>query len=142
MGEAVTAGYLLDTNHVSRAVTPGSSVRERIAELRRSGAKIGTCVPVLCEIEAGIQQVNHPDVYRQNLSRLLRQIRVWPIDPSTARHYGILYQDLKRRGRALSQVDIMLAALARQMTLTLATTDQDFAALPDITTENWLVGST
>jgi len=45
---------------------------------------------------------------------------------------------LKRRGRALSQVDIMLAALARQMKLTLVTSDQDFDALPDIATANWL----
>lgn len=100
--------------------------------------KVGTCVPVLCEIEAGIQQVSQPDIYRLNLERLLRQIRVWPIDPSTARIYGVIHQNLKRRGRALSQVDMMLAALARQMTLTVATSDQDFGAVPDITTENWL----
>src|SRR5687768_4523558 len=137
MGTAVTTGYLLDTNHLSRAVTPGSPVRQRITELRKRGVKVGTCVPVLCEIEAGIQQVHQPDAYRQNLERLLRQIRVWPIDPSTARIYGVIHHDLKRRGRALSQVDRMLAALARQMTVTLATSDQDFAALPDIPTEDW-----
>ena len=138
MGTAVTAGYLLDTNHLSRAVTTGSLVRQRIAELRNRGVKVGTCVPVLCEIEAGIQQVHEPDAYRQNLQRLLRQIRVWPIDPSTARIYGVIYQDLKRRGRVLSQVDMMLAALARQMAVTVATLDHDFAALPDIATENWI----
>ncbi len=138
MGAAVTAGYLLDTNHLSRAVTPASSVRQRITDLRQRGVKVGTCVPVLCEIEAGIQQVSQPDVYRLNLERLLRQIRVWPIDPSTARIYGVIHHDLRRRGRVLSQVDMMLAALGRQMTLTVATSDQDFAALPDITTENWL----
>ena len=71
----MTAGYLLDTNHLSRAVTPGSSVRQRITELRQRGVKVGTCVPVLCEIEAGIQQVSRPDLYRVNLERLLRQIR-------------------------------------------------------------------
>jgi predicted nucleic acid-binding protein len=32
----------------------------------------------------------------------------------------------------------MLAALARQMDVTLATTDRDFDALPDVRTENWL----
>lgn len=140
MGAGVTAGYLLDTNHVSRAVTVGSSVRKRIIELRQRGVKIGTCVPVLCEIEAGIQQVKSPEAYRENLRRLLRQIRVWPIDPVTATIYGEIHQDLKRRGRALSQVDIMLAALARQLGLSLATSDQDFAALPDIATENWIGG--
>jgi tRNA(fMet)-specific endonuclease VapC len=134
----VTAGYLLDTNHLSRAVTPRSPVRQRITDLRQRGSKVGTCVPVLCEIEAGIQQVSQPDVYRLNLERLLRQIRVWPIDPSPATLYGVIHHDLKRRGRVLSQVDMMLAALARQMTLTVVTSDQDFTALPDIPVENWL----
>jgi len=72
VGIAVSARYLLDTNHLSRAVTPGSLVRQRIAELRMRGVKVGTCVPVLCEIEAGIQQVSRPDLYRLNLERLLR----------------------------------------------------------------------
>lgn len=135
MGAAVSTGYLLDTNHVSRAVTAGSSVRQRITELRKRGVKFGTCVPVLCEI--GIQQVKQPDAYRQNFQRLLRQLRVWPIDPTTARMYGEIYDDLKRRGRVLSQVDIMLAALAKQMGVTLATSDEDFAAL-EIPRENWV----
>jgi len=134
----VTASYLLDTNHLSRAVTPRSFVRQRITDLRQRGIKVGTCVPVFCEIEAGIQQVRRPDAYRLNLERLLRQIRVWPIDLSTARLYGMIHHDLKRGGRVLSQVDMMIAALARQMRLTVATSDQDFAALPDIPTENWL----
>ncbi|MGD0463779.1 MAG: type II toxin-antitoxin system VapC family toxin [Tepidisphaeraceae bacterium] len=134
----MTSGYLFDTNHLGKAVTAGSVVRRRIAELRASGVKLGTCVPVLCEIEAGIQQVNQPDAYRLNLERLLRQVRIWPVDRLTARIYGVIHHDLKRRGRVLSQVDMMLAALARQRKLTLVTSDQDFAALPDVPTENWL----
>jgi tRNA(fMet)-specific endonuclease VapC len=99
---------------------------------------MGTCVPVLCEIEAGIQQVNQPDAYRLNLEHLLRLVRIWPVDRLTARNYGVIHHDLKRRGRVLSQVDMMLAALAWQLKLTLVTSDQDFAALPDVPTENWL----
>ena len=45
--------------------------------------------------------------------------------------------ELRRRDRVLSQVDIMVAALARQMRLTVLTTDSDFGALPDIRTEDW-----
>ncbi len=141
MGAAVTSGYLLDTNHVGHAVTPGSMVRKRIAELRPSGNKIGTCVPVLCEIEAGIQQVSHPEAYRLNLERLLRQVRIWPIDRVTAQYYGAIHHDLKQRGRVLSQVDMILAALCRQMNLSLVTSDQDFSALKEVQTENWLAGN-
>jgi len=131
-------GYLLDTNHLG-VVTTTTAVRRRLMDLRRSGARIGTCVPVLCELEAGIQQVRNPARSRQQLDRMLHQISVWPIDRTTAQIYGELYTDLRRRGRVLSQVDIMLASLARQMDLTLVTTDLDFEALPDLKRENWVI---
>ena len=50
--------------------------------------------------------------------------------------YGMVHHELKQRGRVLSQVDMILAALARQMKLILVTSDQDFTALPDVPTEN------
>ena len=131
-------GFLLDTNHIGHAVRADSVVRERIAEYRRQGARLGTCVPVLCEIEAGIRQVRDAEVYRENLDRLLRQIRIWPIAPSTAKLFGELHFELKRRGRVLSQVDLMLAALAIEMNLVIATSDQDFTALSSLKVVNWL----
>jgi len=75
-----------------------------------AGAKIGTCVPVLCELEVGIQRRERS---RRILHQVLRHVRIWPIDAETAKHYGAIYAELMRRGRALSQVDMMLAALAR-----------------------------
>jgi tRNA(fMet)-specific endonuclease VapC len=98
---------------------------------------VGTCIPVLCEIEVGRQQVAHPDAYRRGLDDLLRKVRLWPLTLATAEHYGEISVDLKRRGRVLSQVDMMLAALCRELDLTLVTTDNDFAALPWLKTENW-----
>jgi tRNA(fMet)-specific endonuclease VapC len=138
VGAAMTAGDLLDTNHLGHAMTPVSAVRDRIVDLRTRGEKVGTCIPVLCEIEAGILQVSQPERYRESMRRLLLQVRLWPLDGDTARGYGRLHQDLKRRGRVLSQVDIMLAALAQQMDLTLVTSDRDFEAVADLRTENWL----
>jgi len=55
-----------------------------------------------------------------------------------SRAYGGVWLDLKKKGRVLSQVDLMLAALAKLKNLTILTNDKDFAALPDIRTENWL----
>ena len=133
-------GFLLDTNHIGQAVMPNSVVRQRIIDMRLAGVRLGTCVPVLCEIEAGIQQVARPEMYRRNLERLLEQVRVWPIDRTTAHLFGVIHHDLKMRGRVLSQVDMMLAALARQMQVKIATADKDFITLPDIATENWLSG--
>jgi tRNA(fMet)-specific endonuclease VapC len=94
---------------------------------------------VLCELEAGIQQTSKPEESRRRLDQLLRQMRLWPLDAETTRLYGAVYLELRRRGRALSQVDMMLAALARQHQLVVLTTDRDFETLPDLHVENWIV---
>ena len=130
--------YILDMNHLADAIRKVSHVRDRIRRLAQKGGRFGTCGPVLCELEAGIQQTGQPVASRRRLKTLLSVIRFWPIDLGVAEVYGALYLELRRSGKALSQVDMLIAALARQMGLVLLTTDRDFEALPDIHTENWL----
>ncbi len=131
--------YLLDTNHLADAVRRVSRIRDHIRRRCRAGDRFGTCGPALCELEAGIQQTSQPAAVRRRLNGLLKEVRLWAIDPAIAEVFGAVHLELRRAGRALSQVDRMLAALARHMGLTLLTTDQDFQALPDIPTENWLI---
>jgi tRNA(fMet)-specific endonuclease VapC len=131
------ADYLLDCNHLSAAIRKVSAVRDRIHQARRGGNRFITCLPVLCELEAGIQQTATPADYRRRLGQLLRHIRLWPSDQDTARLYGTAFNELRRHARALSQVDIMLAALARQHKLVILSSDSGFDALPDIKRENW-----
>ena|SRR5437762_13360834 len=130
-------GFLLDTNHVGQAVRPDSHLWGRIYSAKRRGLRVGTCVPVLCEVESGRLNVVRPDVYLRGLNGLLRKIRLWPLNRLTAEYFGEIANDLRRRGRALSQIDVILAALCREMDLTLVTTDKDFTALPWLKTEDW-----
>ncbi len=132
------AGILVDTNHLSEALRPVSRVRDRIGQAQRHGIRIGICIPVLCELQAAFPSGPRGEKYQKALQRLLARVRVWPLDEDAAHRYGEIFQDLRQRGRVLSQVDIMVAALARQMDLTVATSDGDFEALPDLRTENWL----
>lgn len=129
--------YLLDCNHLSAALHKVSQLRDRIHQERRTGHRFVTCVPVLGEPEAGIQQTAQIDANRRRLEQLLRHVRLWQLDLDSARIYGEIFNELRGAGRALSQVDMMLAALARQHKLTLLTADSDFEALSDIQTENW-----
>jgi tRNA(fMet)-specific endonuclease VapC len=130
--------YLLDSNHLSAALRKVSRVRDRIHQARRAGHRFISCHAVLCELEVGIQQTTKPDEYRRRLVQLLRHIRLWPLEAETTRLYGAVYIELRQKGRALSQVDMMLAALARQHKLIVLTTDRDFEALPDLSVENWV----
>ena len=114
-------------------------MRERIHQGRTAGQRFISCHPILCELEVGIQQTSKPDDNRRRLTQLLRHVRLWPLDGETTRLYGAVYVELRRQGRVLSQVDMMLAALARQHKLALLTTDRDFEALSDLAVENWVV---
>ena len=132
------ARYLLDTNHLGAALDDEAGVRERMLQLRQGGHRLGTCVPVLCELETGLQRTRRREQNRRILIMLLRQIRIWPLEPPMALIYAEIYHDLRARGRVLSQVDMMLAALSRSLDATLLTDDRDFEALPDLRIENWL----
>jgi predicted nucleic acid-binding protein len=131
--------FLVDTNHLSAAVNPVSRVRERLYQQHRQGARFRTCIPVVCEIEVGIQDSPHVDAYRRQLRHLLRKVKLVPLELDMTQAYGEVYRELRRLGRALSQVDMLLAAMVRHMKWTLLTSDRDFEALPDIRTENWHV---
>ena len=132
-------GYLLDCNHLSAALRKVSPMRERIHQGRKAGHRFISCYPVLCELETGIQQTARGEETRRRLIQLLRQVRLWPLDAETARLYGAVYIELRRLGRVLSQVDMIIAALSRQHKLHVLTTDRDFAALTDLRVENWAV---
>ena len=131
--------YFLDTNHLSAALQRVSPMRDRMFDAIRRGHRFGTCLPALCELEAGIAQTARPLAARRLLDSLLNEIRVWPFDRHDARSYGDLYFDLARGGRVLSLVDVLVAVMARRLNATVLTTDRDFEAVPDVRFENWLV---
>jgi tRNA(fMet)-specific endonuclease VapC len=132
-------GYLLDTNHLGEALRPFSVVRPRVDRVRSAGSRCGTILPVLCELEAGMQQTARLEKNRSSLARLLLNLRIWPMDLDTTRLCGELHVRLRRQGRSLSKVDLMVAAICFQLGLTLLATDRDFEALPDLRTENWVI---
>jgi len=132
------ARYFLDTNHLSHALHPRSHLRDRFTAECRKGHVLATNWFVLCEIEAGIAQTARPEKNRSTLSIILRQIRIWPLDWAFVRQFGSMSAEARARGRALSFVDISLAAMARQHKARVITTDRDFSAFPELRVENWL----
>lgn len=132
------ANYLLDTNHLGAIVDGNPKILGHLDSRRVAGNKLGICVPVLCEYEIRLQESKRQRRNRGLFNELLKGFRIWPMDERTTVLYGHVYHEVHAIGRVLSQVDMMIAALARQQKLIIATTDRDFEALPDIKTENWL----
>src|SRR5438046_2985531 len=121
--------YLLDTNHLS-AYCDGKPVERRIENSIGQSHRFGVTVPVLCEYQAGIVAGNR---YQKNLARLekaMRRFRIWPVDEATSFEFGSIVKELRTAGRLIPPFDILIAASARQLGLTLLTADRDFQAVP------------
>ena len=111
-------------------------LKKRAARL--AGHKIGTGIPVLAELFAGIEYSATRDANLDVLNRNLSLFRQWPLTTDAAREFGWLYAVLRRSGRTIQTVDLMVAAIA--LTLggcTVVTSDSDLSAVPGLNVENW-----
>ena len=62
------------------------------------------------------------------------------MDSADARAYGLLRAGQERKGRPLSVENLMIAAHALSLGLTLVTHDQVFSYVDGLKTEDWTVG--
>jgi tRNA(fMet)-specific endonuclease VapC len=134
--------YLLDTGIVGDFINHRRGVDQRVREARLSGARIGTCVPVVGELFAGVELSASRDRNLRRLRAALSRIVCWPFDRRAAEEYGRLFAELRRRGRPMQQIDIQIAAVALTLgDCTVVSADSDLAAVPGLSVENWATQS-
>jgi len=130
--------YLLDANALNLFVDHRQPFMQRMREARQRGDRIGTCEPVVAEMFYGLEFSASRAENMVRLERGLSQIRSWPFDRAAAREYGRVAADLKRIGRKMQVVDMMIAAIGFSLGNTVViTTDSDLSAVPGLMVENW-----
>jgi tRNA(fMet)-specific endonuclease VapC len=131
--------FLLDSNAVTDLLNRRSPFAERVEEARQLGSQIGTCEPIVAELLFGLELSSKP---QENIARLMRglsRLRVWPFDRQASKEYGRIAADLRRHGRPMQVIDMMLAAVAfAQQNCVVVTTDSDLSAVPGLATVNWM----
>jgi tRNA(fMet)-specific endonuclease VapC len=134
----VTRRYLLDTGPAFDFLFRRRGIDLRAEDVRRAGAKVGICMPVLAEIAAGLEASDSREASWEIARQRLGKLVCWPFDSAAAYEYGRVFADLKRRGRPMQQVDMMLAAIARTLGhCVVVSGDSDLTAVPGLTVENW-----
>lgn len=132
--------YLLDSNALTSLMNKREPVTHRAKEARRRGCRLGTCEPVVAEMLAGIEGSASREANLLRLNRGLKRLACWPLDRQASEAYGRLAAELRRRGRPMQVVDMMLAAIALSLgNCTVITTDSDLWAVPGLPVENWEV---
>jgi tRNA(fMet)-specific endonuclease VapC len=130
--------FLLDTGIAGAFIDRRWGVYEHARHEVARGNRVGIGIPVLAELVYGLEQSASRDRNMQRLRTALSAWRVWPFDNNAAFEYGRLAAELKRIGRPMQQVDIMIAAIAFSLgNCSVVTADSDLAEVPGLPVENW-----
>jgi len=130
--------FLLDTNIVSYLLKG----QVPAAQLRYNEAKADSlAVSSITEAEVFYGIANRPGATRLRAAAesFFATATVLSWDSAAARAYGQLRADQERKGRPLSVEDLMIAAHALALGLTLVTHDQVFSFVDGLKTEDWTV---
>ncbi len=134
--------FLLDTNAASDCIFRRRGIDLRAKTARRAGHVLGIGIPVLAELLAGVEYSKSREKNLETVNRNLRMFRLWPFTPDSAREYGRVFAHLRRIGRPMQSIDIMIAAIALTLgSCTVVSSDMDLKAVPGLTVENWLANT-
>jgi tRNA(fMet)-specific endonuclease VapC len=129
--------YLLDTNVLSDLLrNPGGGAARRLAVVGE--ATVCTSIVVSCELRYGAAKSGSPRLSAR-VESLLGSLEVLALDKQADRHYAEIRLHLDRLGKPIGPNDLLIAAHALALGLTLVTNNLDeFARVPRLPLENWL----
>jgi tRNA(fMet)-specific endonuclease VapC len=130
--------YLLDTNMAGHLIDKCQGVDDRVRQARRDGGRIGIGIPVLAELYYGVEFSASREKNLKRLRGALAGLTVWPFEEQAAAEFGRLRADLRRRGRPMPMIDIMIGAIALTLgDCTVVSADSDLDAIAGLAFENW-----
>ena len=125
----MTQRYLLDTNVISHIMQGrDAKLLAKLSKLPIGQTAISSVT--LAEIEYGIQRRGSPTKLRNALTQVMLHMDVLPWDAAVATCYGELCSSLETQGINLSDFDMMIAAHAVALKITLVSRDKAFAHIP------------
>ncbi|NJO17471.1 MAG: type II toxin-antitoxin system VapC family toxin [Thioploca sp.] len=132
--------YLLDTNiciYLIKKHPP--SVIARFKEL--SLGQVGISTVTLAELEYGVKKSQAQERNQLALEEFILPLVVLPFDQRAASYYGDLRASLERAGIPIGPLDLMIAAHALSLEITLVSNNtKEFARVSQLRLENWASG--
>ena len=129
--------YLLDTNILSDLVrNPQGTVATRITTVGEDA--VCTSIVVAAELRFGAEKSGSTKL-SDRVDLILSALDVLPLESPVDRHYGEVRQQLERRGTPIGPNDLLIAAHALALELTVVTANaREFSRVSGLKVENWL----
>jgi tRNA(fMet)-specific endonuclease VapC len=129
--------FLLDTNIVSDLVRhPRGKIADRISEMGEDD--VCTSIVVAAELRYGAAKRNSSRLTSQ-LETVLGALEVLALEEPADAMYGLIRANLERGGQPIGANDLLIAAHALALDLTVVTdNEREFSRIDDLRVENWL----
>jgi len=129
--------YLLDTNIISElARNPHGKIKDRIAQIGEEA--VCTSIIVSSELRFGAEKKGSERLSFQ-LEAILSTLEILPFEEPADRQYAILRSNLENAGMPIGPNDMLIAAQAISLGLTLVTANfEEFSRVPGLAVENWI----
>ena len=93
----------------------------------------------VAELEFEVQKSQFPEKNQQALAQFLIPLSVVTFDRPAAIVYGKIRSDLEKQGIPIGSLDILIAAHALSLQITLVTNNiKEFNRVPNLKLENWI----
>ena len=131
--------FLLDTNAFSDLMREHPQVDARLVSVS-STARVVICSVIRGEIRYGIERLPHGK-RRQELeakaAKLFTIIPCEPVPEAAGDHYATVKLSRQRKGLALDENDLWIAATTLSLGAVLVSRDNDFQQIDGLTVEDW-----
>ena len=131
--------FMLDTNMIAYAKNRRpAAVLQRL--LQHDPSEISISAITMAELEYGICHSSRPEQNRMALMLFLSGITILPFEAEAALEYGEIRQKLQSSGQPLGGNDMLIAAHARSLGLTLVTHNaREFSRIDGLALEDWAI---
>ncbi|WP_428355950.1 type II toxin-antitoxin system VapC family toxin [Methyloprofundus sp.] len=130
--------YLLDTNILSDLIkNPAGRVAEKINVL---GVEDDCCTSIIvaCELRYGAAKKQSAKL-SFNIEQVLNSLPILALEASVDEVYAAIRVNLEKRDLIIGQHDLLIAAHAQSLGLTVVTANErEFRRVENLTVENWL----
>ncbi len=131
--------YLLDTYMVSELIkNPQGVVAERMLS---SGLELQCCTSIIvsCGLRYNAEKIQSPNL-SFNVEQVLNSLPILPLEEPIDELYSKIGLSLENKGVSMSQHDLLVAAHALSLGLTVVTENEGkFSHIEHLKVENWLI---
>lgn len=131
--------YLLDTNAFSDSMREHPAFDKRLAGMSENDAVV-LCSVVRGEILFGLQRLEtgkRRSELETKAEKLFTALPCEPISETAADHYAKVKLARQKKGLALDENDLWIAACALSISATLVSRDGDFRQIEGLAVEDW-----